>query len=885
MFTRGIWTAIPGIDLVVVYAPTDSQDEIALLLRGDSLLDPDVVELPLNLRGDDAEVLTRDFNRDGREDLVVLDGSDSLLALFGKGDGALDEDCEGCQAIQLLDLPDLLVEEGGPSPVIEVGGADLVLVDAEGVVDPIRLTETGVSLELQQHSAGITTITVVERDLVTGRFRLTVQARASGADLLSSQVVPVVSSDPVALPVDVSFRDQDGSETGQVFLGGLAPGEILRDGTREFIAGQETTRVEITDWELGSLTVELSGRFDAELTVAATTEEISNLDSRSDETSIVLDAPPTLADAVVINESQSISRLFLSGSVSSADDIDVYKLSGLGAGELLSIDLEINDAEAIVNLLDATGEVLLAGVAADSDLPGRAVVIPASGDYFLTVASPSSLTGDYKIVLADSPGSAENPEEAILIPLLQEETLRFEGLLAADEQADWYEIQGDDEVSRVVAIELAGQPSGLGIELYSERQATGGGAGDPLGVPFAQGGSALYAVLSGDRVFLRVTRTGAAGEVGYTVAVSPGTNSTSTSAATVAIDSPFSFEGPVGGGDTWFRFSLPAQSNAAIGIDNAVIEAFKQVDGQLAVQAIQFDVMGRGVISGSPTPGDDFDIFIKVKGQSSPSSSYLLRIADESRIAVGNGPIDVILRDLDQRPLDFNGDGETDAAILNYNSDSVSIFLGNGDGTFQQSAEFFLEGDAGPVSMVAGFFGSDDHLDLAVVTRDVFFIAVLHGLGDGTFSTQQFPISVFEDARPVSITAGDFNGDGFVDLATANQGSNTVTVFPGFAAGVAPFGISFDLSGEPSSITSGQFNADDITDLAVFSSETDTVSILLGESLGVFDFPLQSRVPVADTAFSIQLEDRGGSAPQSGMRFFAESSARVGLGLGGSLTG
>lgn len=101
---------------------------------------------------------------------------------------------------------------------------------------------------------------------------------------------------------------------------------------------------------------------------------------------------------------------------------------------------------------------------------------------------------------------------------------------------------------------------------------------------------------------------------------------------------------------------------------------------------------------------------------------------------------------------------------------------------------------------------------------------MLLGNGDGTFQeAQNFNVG----SQPTRITNADFNGDGKQDLATANQGSNNVSVLLGNGDGTFQDAQNFNVV-SPRGITSADFNRDGKPDLATADSNNPgTVSVLL----------------------------------------------------------
>ena len=123
---------------------------------------------------------------------------------------------------------------------------------------------------------------------------------------------------------------------------------------------------------------------------------------------------------------------------------------------------------------------------------------------------------------------------------------------------------------------------------------------------------------------------------------------------------------------------------------------------------------------------------------------------------------------------DFTGNGQLDLAIANYNDETVSVLLRNGDGTFQAPVTYAVGSE--PEAIVAGDFTGNGQLDLAVVNAGDNTVSVLLGNGDGTFQPQ---VTYAVGSDPDAIVAGDFNGDGRLDLAVANANAITVSVLLG----------------------------------------------------------------------------------------------------------
>ncbi len=188
---------------------------------------------------------------------------------------------------------------------------------------------------------------------------------------------------------------------------------------------------------------------------------------------------------------------------------------------------------------------------------------------------------------------------------------------------------------------------------------------------------------------------------------------------------------------------------------------------------------------------------------------------------------------------DFNDDGKLDLAVANAGSNTVSILIGNGDGTFQPAVDYAVGND--PSAITTGDFTGDGRLDLAVANESSGTVSVLLGLGDGTFQPAvDYPVGT----SPEGIVAGDINDDGHLDMAVANSGSNDISILLGNGDGTFQPAVDDAAGTEPDAIVAGDFNGDGRLDLAVADhgdesfggSGTDPggVSVLLGNSDGSF---------------------------------------------------
>jgi hypothetical protein len=272
---------------------------------------------------------------------------------------------------------------------------------------------------------------------------------------------------------------------------------------------------------------------------------------------------------------------------------------------------------------------------------------------------------------------------------------------------------------------------------------------------------------------------------------------------------------------------------------------------------ITIDAIGPGSIRNAAMPVQKGQpLLLLVSADSASSGSFSLDFTNLDQFATpdnssllfpaGPGPSQSALGDL-------NRDGKQDIVVSNALLDTVSVILGNGDGTFQSPRQFGVGAFVAPNGVVAGRrlgtfrrqvviedFSGDGVPDVAVTNYDSSDVSVLLGRGDGTFEPQRR-----FDATPApwDVDLGDFNGDGTRDLVVV--ASRTVTaidaaVLLGRGNGTFQPQKTFQLQ-LPSSdnlpfsaVGVGDLNKDGRDDLVLSGTTQSRITTFLGNGDGTF---------------------------------------------------
>ena len=252
--------------------------------------------------------------------------------------------------------------------------------------------------------------------------------------------------------------------------------------------------------------------------------------------------------------------------------------------------------------------------------------------------------------------------------------------------------------------------------------------------------------------------------------------------------------------------------------------------------------------------------------------------ASPSTFATGSDPYSVSIGDL-------SGDGKPDLAVANFYTDSVSVLLNTtapGATTPSYASQTTFATGSRPASVSIGDLNGDGKPDLAIANSESASVSVLlnttaPGAATPTYANQT---TFATGSGPKSVSIGDFNGDGKPDLAIANSQSNSVSVLlsttaPGATTPSYASQTMFATENDPLSVSIGDFNGDGKPDLAIANFGSNTVSVLLNatthgnptvSSLNgtTFAAPVGGTTPLGSLAIANGPTSLGGSVTTTG---------------------
>ena len=235
--------------------------------------------------------------------------------------------------------------------------------------------------------------------------------------------------------------------------------------------------------------------------------------------------------------------------------------------------------------------------------------------------------------------------------------------------------------------------------------------------------------------------------------------------------------------------------------------------------------------------------------------SGALAAAPASPFAVGGNVYSVV-------SSDFNLDGIPDIASANGDSNNVTILLADGHGGFYSAPGSPFSAGSGPLALAAGDLNGDGIPDLAIANSAPAGLTILIGSARGAFAPP-FTISLPQSSGPAAIALGDFNGDGYADVALADRVRSEFILLFGNGAGNftaasgSPFALGRSYTG-PTGIVVGDFNNDSFQDLAIVNQVSANIAVLLGTATGTFTPGSMGLLKTGAQPFSITVGDFDG---------------------------
>ncbi|WP_164103076.1 FG-GAP-like repeat-containing protein [Candidatus Laterigemmans baculatus] len=208
---------------------------------------------------------------------------------------------------------------------------------------------------------------------------------------------------------------------------------------------------------------------------------------------------------------------------------------------------------------------------------------------------------------------------------------------------------------------------------------------------------------------------------------------------------------------------------------------------------------------------------------------------------------------------DVNRDGVEDLIAVNNDNPSLSVLLGNGQGVYEFATRYSVGDDVWPTAVTLADLNQDGHVDLVSSGyhgNSGGAVSVLLGQSDGTFGPAS---NTLLDTMAGAVAAGDVNGDRILDIVTTNQSYSDSSVHVLLGAGDGSFSssVEYAVGTFPESLRLADLDGDGVLDIVTANAYGDSVSVLRGRGDGTFPGRIDRTGPAPVAHLSVDLNGDG----------------------------